>query len=433
MRASVTEPALTEPADAAGARSSPPFGEALRFWIRLGFVSFGGPAGQIAILHREAVERRGWISEGAFSRGLAFCTSLPGPEAQQLATWIGWRLHGLKGALAAGAAFVLPAVALLLGLSWIRAEFGALPAVGAFLWGLRVAVVAVIFDAAFGMAVRRLTGTGERLLAVAALAASVARAPFPAIVAGAALLGLALRREEAIEGRLSTETGGVRRFAATLATGLGLWAIPWIALLVLDAPSVLAEAYSFFTKAAFVTFGGAYAVLSYVLDAATGTLAWLSRAEAVDGVALAETTPGPLIIVLQYVGFFAGWNAPGEWPRAATAAGAALLTSWATFLPSTGLVILLAPWVERITSAPRLQGVFRGVGAAVVGVVFAFALGYASEVFRPGGSGRPVDVLASTLTIVAFLIMRLRGVGLVPIVGAGAALGITRAFLEVAR
>jgi chromate transporter len=431
----------------AAAPSHPSFPEALRFWLRVGLVSFGGPAAQIGILHRETVERRGWISDAAFTRGLAFSTSLPGPEAQQLATWIGWRLHGTAGAIAAGGLFVAPAVIALLALSAVRAAYGtSTPALETFLYGLRIAVVAVILDAATLMATRRLRHKTDRALALGAFAAASLGWPFPAIVALAALAGLVLFARQWESGRRDRESGsetrderqdeerisanaGARRVVAVCAVGLVLWLTPWLALALSSsapgAPPILEDAYLFFTRAAFVTFGGAYAVLSYVIDAATGHLAWLSPAEAADGVALAETTPGPLIIVLQYIGFFAGWNAPGAWPPLLSGIVAGLLTSWATFLPSTGLVIAFAPWVERITRAPRLQGAFRGVGAAAVGVVFSFGLTYGFGVIAPGATAS-LDFAALLLATAALLALRLFRLGVLSIVGAGAALGIVR-------
>jgi chromate transporter len=412
----------------------PAFRAALRFWIRLGFISFGGPAGQIAILHRETVERRGWIPEDVFTRGLAFCTSLPGPEAQQLATWIGWRLHGIRGAIAAAAGFVVPSFVLLLGLSWGRAAWGEIPSVGAFLFGLRVAVAAVILDAVFGMARKRLVGTFDRGVAFAAFVATVGGAPFPVIVAAAAGTGLLLVGRDG-EGGIAVAGGGTgagsaRRFLSVLATGVALWLVPWAFVAQAGAPGILKDVYVFFTQASFVTFGGAYAVLSYVLDAATGERGWLSRAEALDGIALAETTPGPLIIVLQYVGFFAGWHASGTWSPAVAGAAAGALTSWATFLPSTGLVILLAPHVEAITSAPRLRGAFRAVGGAVVGVVFAFALDYLRGVARPAGD---LDATALLLSAVAFAALRSGRIGMMGVIGAGVAVGLARAAVETWR
>jgi len=419
-------------------RPAPSFREALRFWLRLGFISFGGPAGQIAILHREVVERRKWLSEERFASGLAFCTFLPGPEAQQLATYIGRSLHGLRGGLAAGILFFLPASLLLLGLSFLRAEYGTLPVVAATLRSLRPVVVAIILDAALRMAGKRLFSKAHALLAMLALfAALLPRVPFPWIVGAAALLGLLvpdfLPREPREGGFPEPLLPGreVRRAAIVLSLGLILWLAPIVSIRALASSSSLFEAeYLFFSKAALVTFGGAYSVLSYVSQAAVDHFHWLSRAEVMDGLALAETTPGPLIIVVQYVGFLAGWNHPRELDPLLSGAMGALVTTYATFLPSLVLVFLGAPYVDRIAAIPRLAGGLGAIGAAVTGVVFSLGMDYGWVVIFPAGFGSSPDPFALAVLLAAFLSLWRAKVDLIPVLLAGALAGPLLHFLR---
>jgi chromate transporter len=391
----------------AGARGVVSFREALAFWLRLGFISFGGPAGQIAILHRETVERRKWIDEASFSRALAFCTFLPGPEAQQLATWIGWSLHGTRGALAAGVLFFLPAAVLLLGLSWARAAYERAPFVEALLAGFRPVVAAIILDAVIAMMRRRLTTTRDAWLAAAALGASLAQLSFPLAVAAAGLVGLvgvrAPGERETPAPRVAIQPG---RAARIVVIALLLWLAPFAAIAANPDVDFFTSVYLFFSRAAFITFGGAYAVLGYVTTAAVGEFQWLTNTQAVDGLALAETTPGPLIIVLQYVGFFAGWNHGGAGGSPFFAGAlAAFLTTWATFLPSITFVLLGAPYVERLTSTPRLAGAFHAIGVAATGFVLALGLRYtAAAIASPGPLHSPF--VAIILMVIAFAGLR---------------------------
>ena len=413
-----------------GETQRPTFREAFAFWFRLGFISFGGPAGQIALLHRETVERRRWIHDEKFSRALAFCTFLPGPEAQQLATWIGWSLHGTRGAITAGVLFVLPASILLLGLSWMRAAWGAVPLVAAILSGLRPVVAAIILDAAWSMARRRLNSRAAQIVAASALVAALVRAPFPAIVAIAGLIGWLMTRvpSSTAAGVLDPDMKaslGWRRERNLILAGVLLWLAPWPLIVTSNDAPFFQSLYLFFTQAAFVTFGGAYAVLSYVTRAAVDHFHWLTRIESLDGLALAETTPGPLIIVLQYVGFLAGWNQAGcGTSRAWCGALAAALTTWATFLPSIWLVLLGARYVERIATAPRLGGVFRSVGAAVTGVIAGLGIEYGlSAVWRGSGTAHLIDPVASALLVVALLALRSGRVPLGVVIASGALVG----------
>ena len=375
--------------------------EAFRFWLKLGFISFGGPAGQIAILHRETVERRRWIGDRAFMHALNFCMLRPGPEALQLAIWLGWRLHGVAGGIVAGLCFILPAMVLLLGLSFVYALHGELPLVAAALTGLQATVIALIAQALLRLARRALVRPAHWLLAVAALVLMVWRiAPFPLVLAVAALTGLLMSRGEAGPTSSQPVVFPWRR----LGTGLALWALPAVLILVLAGhDSLFADLYRFFTTAALVTFGGAYAVLAWVSQQVVEVHGWLTQAETVAGLALAETTPGPLIIVLQFIGFMAGWNHAAGVDAPATATAAALLTSWATFLPSFVFILVGAPYVERLSANPRLAGALAGVTAAVVGVIGSLAIVFGRGVLFPGGLDAPAwgAIVIAAIALVA--------------------------------
>ena len=416
----------------------PGFREALKLWLRIGFISFGGPAGQIAILHKEVVEKRGWMDEARFTSGLSFCTFLPGPEAQQLATYIGWTLHGYRGGIAAGILFFLPAALLLLVLSFIRAAYGNLEVVAALLWGLRAIIVAILADAVLGMSKKRLVSRGGVILAVLAFVLSFGlRIPFPFVVLGAGLVGLIVPRFAAAlsaaaspgEAQASGSALGLARLTGVVSCGVLLWLLPWLLLIPLDeTASVLRRQYLFFTQSALVTFGGAYAVLSYVTQAAVDRFHWLSRAEVIDGLALAETTPGPLIIVLQYVGFLAAWNDPRGLPRGVAGTLGALLTTYATFLPSIVLVLAGAPFVERLTSMRRVGGSLSAITAAVTGVIASLGLDYFIAVAYHASPRAGVDLPALLLIAAAFIALR-RKIGLGPVLAIGAVTGLLKLFL----
>jgi len=365
----------------------PSFADAARFWLRLGFVSFGGPAGQIAILHREVVERRRWLGEREFTDALNFCMLLPGPEALQLAIYLGWKLHGIRGGLLAGLGFVGPAIFLLLGLSWLYARFGSLPAATGLLLGLKAAVLALVLQALVRIGRRALGSPLHVALAIAAFAAlEWLRVPFPAIVLAAGIVGLA-SAWRAPRPRLP-EAPPARRGAPlqVLAVGLLLWLAPLLAVAAALGPqSLWSRLYLFFTQAALVTFGGAYAVLGYVTQHLVQELGWLTAQQSVAGLALAETTPGPLVIVLQFMGFMAGWNQPGPLSPEAAAVLAALLASWATFLPSFVLIFLGAPYLGRVTREPRIAAALAAITAAVVGIIATLALLLARVVIVPAG------------------------------------------------
>jgi chromate transporter len=370
----------------------PSFAEAARFWIGLGFVSFGGPAGQIAVLHRELVERRRWLDEPEFTRALNFCMLLPGPEALQLAIYLGWKLHGIRGGLVAGLGFIGPAIVLLLGLSWLYARFGSLPAVTGLLLGLKAAVLALVLQALLRIGRRALRTRLHVALALAAFVAlEVLRIPFPLVVLAAGLVGLlsAWRAPRPEPLPPAAVPGGAPWRVA--AAGLVLWLLPLLLVAATLGPqSLWTRLYLFFTQAALVTFGGAYAVLGYVTQHLVQELGWLTAAQSVAGLALAETTPGPLVIVLQFMGFMAGWNQPAPLGPATAAVLAALLTSWATFLPSFVFIFLGAPHVERVMRAPRVGAALAAITAAVVGIIATLALLFARVVLLPEGFTGPV-------------------------------------------
>ncbi|MCU0977041.1 MAG: chromate efflux transporter [Steroidobacteraceae bacterium] len=392
----------------AAASTPPTLAATFPFWLKLGFISFGGPAGQIAIMHREVVERRGWMDERGFMRALNFCMLLPGPEALQLAIYLGWRMHGVRGGLVAGLCFFLPAVALLLGLSFIYVLYGEVPAVAAALTGLKAVVVALIAQAVVKVASRALRGPVALLLATGGfLALAVLHIAFPWVLAAAAAAGMLLLRPS--DGAAEPAGATQRRVlpaGGVLAGGLLLWLLPLaLVTLALGGGSLYAKVYLFFTQVALVTFGGAYAVLAYVNQQVVESLGWITQAQAVAGLALAETTPGPLVIVLQFMGFMAGWNDPGTLGQAQGAVLAALLAAWATFLPSFVFIFLGAPHLAKLQANPRLAGAMAGITAAVVGVIASLAVSFGRAVLLPGGAEAPAwGAIAIALAALALLL-----------------------------
>ena len=412
----------------------PNFIQALQFWVKLGFISFGGPAGQIAVMQHELVDRRQWFAQEAFLQALNFCMLLPGPEAQQLATYLGWKLHGLKGALAAGILFVLPGALILYGLAWIAAAHGDTAFIGAAFNGLKPVVVALVFHALWRIGRRTLTNGVAISLALAAFAAvEFAGIPFPLVVLAAGLIGWlrarrqAQKQEQGLNAALPEALRG--RAAATrllrmLLTYLALLIVPVGVVIALAGPAPFLALARFFTQAALVTFGGAYAVLPYVADAAVNDFQWLSPGEMMNGLALAETTPGPLILVLQYVGFFAGWNAPGTLSPITAATLGAVVTTYATFLPSIFLILMGAPYVEHLARVKTAAGALSAITAAVVGVIATLGIFFARQVAL--ASDGTVDVVAGLAAAIAFIaLLRLKG-GLHWVVLAGILFGLAR-------
>lgn len=361
----------------------------MRVSARIGCLSFGGPAGQIALMHRELVDERGWISEDQYLHALNFCHLLPGPEAQQLAIWIGWKLHGIRGGLAAGLLFVIPGALVILALSMLYGAAAHLAWFAALFLGIKAAVLAIVVQAVLRLAGRAL-GTGLRKVAAAVsfVALFVFNAPFPLVVIGAGLAGwIIARRHPALLGvraEAAPPPDTPRPWRHSLWSALiggAIWAAPMVVVLVLLGPDhVLWRIGLFFAKLAVVTFGGAYAVLAYMAQQAVSTQHWLSAGEMADGLGLAETTPGPLIMVTQFVGYLAAFRSPAPFSPVVAGLLGAALTTWVTFAPCFLWVFALAPWIERLEHARRLKGALALVTAAIVGVIANLSLWFALQV-----------------------------------------------------
>ena len=354
-----------------------PFGEALRLWARIGCLSFGGPAGQIALMHREIVEQRPWLSEKEYLSALNFCMLLPGPEAMQLATYAGWKMHGIKGGLAAGLLFVLPGAAIVLLLSMTYAAFGNVPWIAALFYGVKAAVLAIVIEALLRVARRALKGNADWLIAAAAFIALFCFGlPFPIVIIAAAIFGFA--RSEATVAGPTAKLPSLSQLARTAVIWLVIWLAPLTLLAVILGPShMLSEIGVYFSKLAIVTFGGAYAVLSYMAQSVVEQKHWLTAAEMIDGLGLAETTPGPLILVTEFVGYVSAARATGSiWGGIAGAA----VTLWATFAPCFLWIFAGAPYIEAIGQRPRLSGALGAITAAVVGVILNLSLWFGLHV-----------------------------------------------------
>jgi chromate transporter len=357
------------------------FTEALKVWARIGCLSFGGPAGQIALMHREIVEERGWLSEKDYLAALNFCMLLPGPEAMQLATYAGWRMHGVRGGLAAGLLFVLPGALVVLVLSMVYQSFGNLPWIAALFYGVKAAVLAIVIEALLRVARRALRMRTDWIIAgLAFLALFGFGVPFPLIIAAAALFGFF--RNGGMAPAVAERLPPLSTAAGTVALWTVVWLGPLAVLALLLGPHhVLAMIGVFFSKLAVVTFGGAYAVLSYMAQAAVEKQGWLTAAEMIDGLALAETTPGPLILVTQFVGYLAAArDMGGIWGGIA----GAVVTLWMTFAPCFLWIFAGAPYIEAIARRPRLSGALAAITAAVVGVILNLSLWFGLHVLFGG-------------------------------------------------
>ncbi len=427
------------------------FAQALRFWLKLGFIGFGGPAGQIAIMHTELVERRRWISEKRFLHALNYCMVLPGPEAQQLATYIGWLMHRTAGGIAAGVLFVLPSLFILIALAWIYLRFGDVPVVEGIFYGIKPAVMALVVHAAYRIGTRALKNLWMWSIAAAAFVAIFAlHTPFPQIVLAAALIG---HFGAKLAPQVFTLGGGPgsapksygralidddtpppahaqfrrSRLLTVLAIGLGLWLVAMAALLVTQGVhGTLTQMGWFFTKAAMLTFGGAYAVLPYVYQGAVEQHQWLSGAQMIDGLALGETTPGPLIMVVAFVGFVGGWLKPMFGPDALFTAGAvaAIVVTFFTFLPSFIFILAGGPVVEATHGKLGFTAPLSAITAAVVGVILNLALFFAHHVLWPQGFGGHFDVVSALVAMAAAVALFRFKVGVLPLLGGCAALGL---------
>ena len=419
------------------------FAEALKVWLKIGLLGFGGPAGQIALMHPMLVEERGWIGERRFLTALNFCMLLPGPEAMQLATYVGWTLHRTLGGLVAGVLFVLPGACVILALSIVYAAFHHLPAVDAIFYGVKPAVAAIVAEALFRVGRRALRSKLHAGLAVAAfLGIFFLDLPFPLIVLAAALVGFCWPQAFASSGEERDEAADDRppalhRTLGTAAIWLGLWLVP-VALLWLrfGADQIYTTIALFFSQMAMVTFGGAYAVLAYVAQEAVGHFGWLSPGEMVDGLGLVETTPGPLILVLQFVGFMAAYRAPGMLdPILAGSIGAAV-TLWVTFTPCFLWILVGAPYIEALGRIRALAGALGAITAAVAGVIANLTVWFALHVlFREVAERHwhglrlvlpqpaSLDPAALLLTIAAALALLRFRVGLLPTLAVTAVAG----------
>lgn len=415
----------------------PGFGEALRFWFWLGCVSFGGPAGQIALMQQELVDKRRWIDSTRFLHGLNFAMLLPGPEAQQLATYVGWRLHGTLGGLAAGGLFVLPGALVLLGLSWLAAEHGDLAWVAALFDGVKPVVIAIIAASVWRLGRRTLKGPAPLFLALAAfLGLYLGHLPFPVLIAGAALIGYLAAKagkplfapaghgvtDDFVPDDRPADRSAERLLRLSMLFAALLLA-PVAAIVLLLGRQPWADIADLFTTSAFVTFGGAYAVLPFIAERAVETYHWLTPADMLNGLALAESTPGPLILVTQYVGFFAGWNHPGDLsPGMAGLIGAAL-TTYVTFLPCFFFIFAGAPYVEALIHNRAAAGALAAITAAVVGVILNLGVVLGEQVLLPGGQPDRVALLVAAVALLALLRFK---VAVHWLVLAGAALGLAR-------
>jgi chromate transporter len=433
------------------------FGEALAYWLKLGFVSFGGPAGQISLMHQELVERRRWISERRFLHALNYCMLLPGPEAQQLATYIGWLMHRTWGGIAAGALFVLPSLFILVGLSWVYLAYGDVPAVAGFLYGIKPAVTAIVVFAAYRIGSRTLKNRWLWCIAVSAFVAIFAlKAPFPLIVVAAGLVGI-------VGGRFSPgrfAPGGAHgsatasfgpawidddmplpphaRFAwataaRVAAACLGLWVAAMGALTAAYGwDAVLTQMAWFFTKAALLTFGGAYAVLPYVYQGAVDHHQWLTPTQMIDGLALGETTPGPLIMVVAFVGFVGGWTKAifGVDDLFLSGAVAAAVVTFFTFLPSFFFILLGAPLVESTHGKLRFTAPLTAITAAVVGVIVNLAVFFAYHVLWPQGAGGSFDALSAAIGLAAAVALFRFQAGVIPVVLACGLAGLAASLMR---
>ena len=404
------------------------FGEAVQFWLKLGFISFGGPAGQISIMHRELVERRRWISERRFLHALNYCMVLPGPEAQQLATYIGWLMHRTWGGVVAGALFVLPSLIILIGLSWVYIAFGHLPVVVGMFYGIKPAVTAIVLQAAHRIGSRALKNSLLWVIAAASFVAIFAlNVPFPLIVAAAGLIGYVGGRALPDKFKLGgghgktdkvyglalidddTPTPPHARFMASrlvrvVLVGAALWVLPMVVLVSTQGwGGTLTQMAWFFTKAALLTFGGAYAVLPYVYQGAVGRYGWLTPTQMIDELGLGETTPGPLIMVVAFVGFVGGYVQAVFGPDSQFLAGAvaATLVTWFTFLPSFLFILAGGPLVEATHGELKFTAPLSAITAAVVGVILNLALFFAYHVLWPSGFSGSFDGISAAIAVLA--------------------------------
>ncbi|MGZ5001042.1 MAG: chromate efflux transporter [Methylomonas sp.] len=434
------------------------FWQAFRFWLKLGFVSFGGPAGQIAIMHQELVEKRRWISEKRFLHALNYCMLLPGPEAQQLATYIGWLMHRNLGGIVAGGLFVLPSLLILIGLSWLYLAYGQLTAAAGVLYGIKPAVTAIVLFAAYRIGSRALkNGLLWMIAALAFLAIFLLDVPFPLIVLLAAILGAIGGKYLPEKFALGGGNGAAKQsygpalidddtptpshalfswpgLIKVTVVGLILWTtvIGWLCA-EYGWNGALTQMGWFFTKAALLTFGGAYAVLPYVYQGAVEHFHWLTPQQMIDGLALGETTPGPLIMVVTFVGFVAGWSQQVFGAESLTLAGAvaATVVTYFTFLPSFLFILAGGPIVESTHGNLKFTAPLTGITAAVVGVILNLAVFFAWHVFWPQGFNGVFDAISALISVCAFLALIRYKVGVIPVIVACGSTGLLFHFVKI--
>ena len=422
----------------------PTFGEAFRFWLKLGFISFGGPAGQISIMHHELVERKKWVSNERFLNALNYCMLLPGPEAQQLATYIGWLLHRLRGGITAGAFFVIPSIFILLALSYTYAAYGTVPWVAAVFSGLKAAIMAIVVSAVIKIGKKALkNGVMVGIAAISFVSIYFLKIPFPVIVLGAGVLGLFGSyvwpvKFDVIKGKDARDfdaeyvqicedpvvchiNPSIRRNILLIAAFVVLWLAPVMILFAFLSNRVFYIEALFFTKAAFLTFGGAYAVLAYIAQAGVVQYAWLTGPQMIVGLGLAETTPGPLIMVVQFVGFMAGWNYPGSWSPLVGGLIGSLVATYFTFLPCFLFIFLGGPYIEKFRENAKLSAALSSITAAVVGVILNLAVWFGLQVLIPGDGS--LNWFAAIIGLAAFVSIQWFKVGMIPVIAASAVIG----------
>jgi chromate transporter len=426
----------------------PTFSEALLFWIKLGFISFGGPTGQIAIMYEFLVEKKKWISDSKFLNALNYCMILPGPEAQQLAIYIGWLLHGIIGGLIAGILFVLPSVFILLGLSTIYVTFGNIPWIYALFDGLKPAVIAIVIQALIKIGKKSLTTAFHYLIAsLSFIAIFFLKIPFPLIIICAIIIGIVILKlfpdyfkkndtdkskpvdEDSyyLNSQTPNKTTALASLLKQFMASLTLWTIPFLLLYFFSKDFIFWKKLSlFFTQAALVTFGGAYAVLPYVAQVAVEKFHWLSSLQMIDGLALGETTPGPLIMVLAFVGFMAGYNHFGHSVVYGTLG--LLTTTFYTFLPSFVFILVGAPLIERLQHNKNVKSTLSFVTAAVVGVVLNLAIYFADAVIFPKGL-QSINYFALCWSLISIIAMYRFKIGMIPWIGISGLAGLVNYFL----
>lgn len=441
--------------NASGSNSQQPeaisFWQAFVYWLKLGFISFGGPAGQIAIMHHDLVENKRWISEKRFLHALNYCMLLPGPEAQQLATYIGWLMHRTWGGIVAGALFVLPSFFILVGLAYVYMAYGSVPAIAGALYGIKPAVVAIVLFAAYRIGSRALKNNVLwSISALAFIAIFALKLPFPAIVLGAGLIGYWGSKshpeyfkaggghskadksygKSLIDDDTPTPLHAIfswKKLIQVALIGFGLWLISMIILISLfGSTSVFTQMGWFFTKAALLTFGGAYAVLPYVYQGAVEHYQWLSPTQMIDALALGETTPGPLIMVNTFVGFVGGWlgAASTNYGAFSSALIAASIVTFFTFIPSFVFILMGGPFIETTHGNLKLTAPLTAITAAVVGVILNLALFFAYHVFYPNGLTGSMDIFAIGLSAAALICIFRFKVGVIPVIIASGLIGM---------